>query len=502
MTVILTLAVYFVAMAVIGIIGYRKTKATDINDMFLASGTLSPFIVFITSCATCFSAFAFLGAPSYFYSYGVTSVLYMAPIVADLTFMAIVARGFWLLSKKYHFVTPADLLSARYDYKNDKTVRFLVAIACLVFCIFYIQLNFTGSGYVIETVTEGAISYKTGIILVAAFVGFYTIMGGMRSVAWTDTAQAILLFAALAVISGIAIAKGGGTHLFENVFDAFSQFGTMTESKIYAYTCMLGVAISMPVWPTMWQRCYTGRRFKGTVIGFVQGEAVGVFFLCILFPAIIGGAGILLFPNLEGLMSDKVTILYFAFVPGVLAGLFAVGALAAAMSTADALTLLLGSIVVNDIALQIRPDMSEKGREITSRTVCLAVILVSLVIALNPIDLLVAIAFKLAWPGAACFFPLVIGAIFWKRASREGGITGLIGAFVSVILTTIVWPDALGIYSAVWGAGAGFIGLIAGSLLSPPPPQEVVDKFHGFLSETYKYKGIDTGDDVMIIKVP
>ena len=48
----------------------------------------------------------------------------------------------------------------------------------------------------------------------------------------------------------------------------------------------------------MWVRCYTGRNFKGTVVGFVQGEAVGVFVTCILAPAIIGGAGILLWPEL------------------------------------------------------------------------------------------------------------------------------------------------------------------------------------------------------------
>ncbi len=500
--VMVTLVVYFVVMIVIGFIGNKKTDAKNLNDMFVADGTLSPFIIFITSTATAFSAFAFLGAPSAFYSSGVTSVLWMAPIVADLTFMAIVARGMWLLAKRYNFVTPADLLSARFDYKKDKTVRFIVAIMCLFFCGFYIQLNITGSGYVIETVTGGVISYEVGLIIVAVIIGFYTMMGGARSVAWSDTAQAILLIGALAVISVIAVINGGGADMFDKIMEIAPAVGNIETSKLYAYTCMLGVAASMPVWPSMWVRCYTGRNFKGTVIGFVQGEGVGVLFTCILFPALIGGAGILLFPGLVGTEADNITVMYFQYVPDILAGLFAIGALAAAMSTADAITLLLGSIVVKDIIDPFKPQMKDTHKANISRIACVLVIGVSLAIAFNPPGTLVEMAFAIAWPGAACFFPLVVGTIFWKRATREGAIIGLIMAVSAAALTTFVWPSALNIYASVWAILAGGGGLIVGSLLTPAPPEHIVTMFHGFLKETYKYKGISDKKDVMAISVP
>jgi len=504
----IVILVYLVGLTAIGYWGWRRTQSNSVEDIFIASGKLTTIVIFLTSLATCFSAFAFLGTPGYFYSYGVDSLAYMAPIVADLVIMLIIGRGFWMLAKRYKFVTPGDLLSGRYDYSKDgkrkpgKIVRIITAVYCIFFSIFYIQLNFTGCGYVIETTTGGKIPYLAGLFIIAAFIGLYTVMGGMKAVAWTDAIQAVLLILGMTIISIIAVNKGGGGQLFSNLAEKSPDWSRLKISPRYAYSCFLGVAISMPIWPQLWVRYYAGKRLKGTVIGVVMGEGIGVIITCIFLPAIIGAAGLLLWPDLKGLDADRVTVMFLQFIPGIGAGIFAAGALAAAMSTADSITLMLGSIFVRDIYQQIKPDASGKTLGWVSRIMCLLIVVASLLLALNPPDLLVGIAFKLAWPGVATFFPAVVGALYWRRATREGAIGSLLVGVLAVILTTYVWPDALGIYSTVWGVGLGAVALIVISLMTPPPPKEVVQKYHGFLEETLKYKNIQTAEDVAKVKIP
>jgi SSS family solute:Na+ symporter len=132
---LVAIIVFFLILAWISWRGYRKTEES-VEDHFIARGTIGALVIFLTSLATAYSAFTFLGGPGYIYNKGIAGLIILVGI-APLTFplMTQIGQRVWLLGKVYNYVTPADLLTDRYP---SKWVRAITALICIVFPIFYI----------------------------------------------------------------------------------------------------------------------------------------------------------------------------------------------------------------------------------------------------------------------------------------------------------------------------------------------------------------------------
>jgi len=174
-----------------------------------------------------------------------------------------------------------------------------------------------------------------------------------------------------------------------------------------------------------------------------------------------------------------------ANLPAWVVGLVAAGGLAAALSTAAGLLLVIGSAISHDLYYRMwNPNATEKQRMLLSRIMIGVAITVAGYFGINPpafVAQVVAFAFGLA---AASFFPIIIMGIFWKRATKEGCIAGMIvgiGFTAFYILQVNFWkvpPWFLNISAE----GIGTVGMIFNfitmyivSLITPPPPQEVQD---------------------------
>jgi len=116
-----------------------------------------------------------------------------------------------------------------------------------------------------------------------------------------------------------------------------------------------------------------------------------------------------------------------ADLPAWVIALVAAGGLAAALSTAAGLLLVISTSIARDLVkMQIKPDISEKGELLTARIGAIFAVMVAGYFGINPpgfVAATVALAFGLA---AASFFPAIILGIFDKRMNRQGAITGMI----------------------------------------------------------------------------
>ncbi|MBT4961195.1 MAG: VC_2705 family sodium/solute symporter, partial [Flavobacteriaceae bacterium] len=116
-----------------------------------------------------------------------------------------------------------------------------------------------------------------------------------------------------------------------------------------------------------------------------------------------------------------------AELPNWVIALLAAGALAAALSTAAGLLLVISSSVSHDLIKKIiKPDVSEKGELIAARVSAFFAVLLAGYFGINPpgfVAAVVALAFGLA---AASFFPAIVMGIFYKRMNKEGAISGMI----------------------------------------------------------------------------
>ena len=203
----------------------------------------------------------------------------------------------------------------------------------------------------------------------------------------------------------------------------------------------------------------------------------------------LNGDGILQLAELR-LNTDVIVLATpeIAGLPYVVSGLVAAGGLAAALSTADGLLLTISNALSHDLYYKvINPKASAHRRLVISKSQLLVVAVVAAWVAsMRPDNILfmVGLAFSI---GGSAFFPALVLGIFWKRANRPGAVTGmLVGLAVTLFYVmrthpffggsmANAWFDINPISAGVFGVPLGFATIVAVSLLTKPPPQEIQD---------------------------
>jgi len=177
-----------------------------------------------------------------------------------------------------------------------------------------------------------------------------------------------------------------------------------------------------------------------------------------------------------------------AKLPNWVIALVAAGGLAAALSTAAGLLLVISTSVAHDLVKRtFVPDMSEKGELLWARCAAAGAVIIAGYFGIHPpgfVASVVAFAFGLA---ASSFFPVIILGIFWKRMNRYGAITGMVAGIVFtagyIIYFKFINPAANTSENWWFGIspeGIGTLGMIINfvlaaivSTVTPPPPKEI-----------------------------
>jgi len=177
-----------------------------------------------------------------------------------------------------------------------------------------------------------------------------------------------------------------------------------------------------------------------------------------------------------------------AGLPAWIIALVAAGGLAAALSTAAGLLLVISTAISHDlIKKQIKPDISEKGELLWARIGAIFAVIVAGYFGINPpgfVAATVALAFGLA---AASFFPAIILGIFDKRMNREGAITGMVVGILLMLFYMIKYKLQgfgggtaedwwFGMSRAGFGTIAMVVNLVVSMVVSrmtPEPPADV-----------------------------
>jgi cation/acetate symporter len=185
-----------------------------------------------------------------------------------------------------------------------------------------------------------------------------------------------------------------------------------------------------------------------------------------------------------------------AGLSAIIIALVAAGGLAAALSTASGLLIVISSSIAHDIYGHIlRPEASDARRLMVGRIVIVFGVLVAGYFGIRPpgfVAEVVAFAFGLA---AASFFPVLVLGIFWKRANKEGAICGMLAGlgFTAIAIALIRSPQIFGTaepiitdFFGVNAQGVGAIGMVINfavtvgvSLVTPPPPDRVQEMVEG-----------------------
>jgi len=444
--------------------------------------TLGFVVLYFIIGASIFSAFAFLGGPGWAYSRGAAAFYILCygtvGMVPWYFFGPRVAR----LGRKHGFVTQAELLSARFESKGLSAA---LALISLVAFVPYLTLQMQGAGYVFNIVTEGRIPNWAGAAIAYGVVMVYVFRSGVMGVAWTNTMQGILMMI-LAWTLGLYLPYklyGGVGPMFEQLAAAAPEMlrtpGLGSDGRIWTWggysSAVVISAIGFGVWPHFFMKIFTARNertLKRTVVFYPTFQ---IFLIPILF---IGFAGILLFPEVTPADRILPTILMSLDLPAIVIGIFCAGALAASMSTGDALVHAAASIVVRDFyRVLFRPAITPSQQ---TRLIRVLVVLISgvayyfaVVSQLSLVALLL-----LSYGFIAQIFPVLMAALYWPRASRPGVLAGLAAGCAAVVLFNLVpelqWQQ---IHPGIWGIAANLTVMTVVSCLTRPMDPELVREY-------------------------
>jgi len=503
MTTVIVIAIYLGLLLGLALFSKTLFRGTS-KDYFVASHSIGPFMLLMSVFGTTMTAFALVGSTGKAFSTGIGTYGLMASssgLIHAACFLLIGIK-LWAIGKRYGYVTQIQYFRARFESSKFGYLLFPILVLLVVP---YLLIGVVGAAKTIEGVTKakgpnpgvfpewtanGAIPpWFTGLVI-CIVVLTYIFAGGSRAAAWANTFQTIV-FMVMGVLAfylisdklggvGAAIEQAKDTHKVRTV-DGHVGVPPMT------FLTYMFIPLSVGMFPHLFQHWLTAKSaksFKLTVVAHPVCIAI-VWVPCVLIGIWATGqlpAGtnpaIVLSVTVSKLISDPIIV-----------GLVMAGILAAIMSSLDSQFLCLGTMFTNDIVLHnSKKKFTDRQIILMARGFIVLIVLLIYLIALYELSKEKQYIFSLAvwsFSGFAALTPLVIAALYWKRATLTGAYACVISVFVSWI-TFFAMSGFGGEYllpgKIVPAAAMWFIGgtaMIVGSLLSPPPSEKTLNKFFG-----------------------
>jgi solute:Na+ symporter, SSS family len=475
MTLIIAVAIYMAITIAVGL--YAARKVSGAKDFMVAGRSLPLYMNMACVFATWFGAETVLSVSATFAKDGLGGIP-ADPFGASMC-LVLVALFFAKTFYRLDLLTIGDFYKKRYG----KSIEVLTSLAITISYLGWTSAQLTALGLVIMVLSQGAISLSTGIILGAVIVVFYTIWGGMWSVAFTDLLQTVVILVGLLVIAWlIGDMAGGPAKVIESARAAgkfeFWPTGKTGEWMAFAaafFTMALG---SIPQ-QDIFQRVTSAKDEKTAVRGTLIGGAV--YFLFAFVPMFIAYAAIVMDPKIIELFKAEDAREIQRILPDLILAktpiwaqiLFFGALLSAILSTASGALLAPTSLFTENVLRPLVGDTDDRKFLLTLRMVLIVFSLCALVFALNSKSTMyemVQNAYKVTLVGA--LVPLVLG-MFWSKATTQG-------ALFSVIVGLTVWgaseqgwivwslaaqsPNNAQMPAQIVGFVAALVAMIVGSL--------------------------------------
>ncbi len=496
--IILSIAVYLVAMLLVGVYYSKKNASSD--DFYLGGRRLGPLVTAMSAEASDMSSWLLMGLPGVAYLSGVCDAFWTAVGLAFGTWLnwVFVARRLRRYSSSIDAVTVPDFFSRRWhDDKN--LLNALAALVIIVFFVPYTASGFAACGKMFNSLF--GVSYVGAMVISALVIVLYTTMGGFMAASATDLIQSIVMTVALiAVLVYGTNAAGGIGAVMDNAKSLagyFSLHATYDAASGTARPYGIVTIISTMAWglgyfgmPHILLRFMAISDEKKLVLSRRIATVWVVISMCVAVLIGIVGLGMTkagAIGTLEGSASETIVVKVASLISthgalaATMAGIILAGILAATMSTADSQLLAAASGVSENIIrefLGIR--LTEKQSLFAARATVLGISLLAMIIARDPDSSVFAIV-SFAWAGfGGAFGAVMLCALFWKRSNRYGALAGMLSGGVMVFVWKyLVRPlgGAFNIYELLPAFLTSLVVCVLVSLATPAPDASVIAEY-------------------------
>ena len=458
------------------------SRAGTTKEFYVAGGGVHPIANGMATAADWMSAASFISMAGIISFGGYDGSVYLMGWPGGYVLLALLLAPYL---RKFGKFTVPDFIGDRY-YSN--TARSVAVFCALIISFTYIAGQMRGVGVVFSRYLE--VDIVTGVLIGMGIVLFYAVLGGMKGITYTQVAQyCVLIFAFMVpaiyisflltgnVIPQLGFGSSGadGVYLLDKLDGlhrelGFHEYTSGSKSMLDVFCITMALMAGTAGLPHVIVRFFTvkkvsdARKSAGWALLFIAvlyttAPAIAVFSRTNLIETVKNQpyeempewfdkwetTGLLSFTdkNEDGLIqytadtkTNELTVdadimvlanPEIAQLPNWVIALLAAGALAAALSTAAGLLLVISSAVSHDLLKKmLMPNISERGELIAARIAATGAVCLAGYFGINPpgfVAATVALAFGLA---ASSFFPAIILGIFSSRTNKEGAVSGMI----------------------------------------------------------------------------
>lgn len=442
----------------------RESQGTA-ADYYLAGSGLGGLLSGLSYAATTYSAFMLVVLTGLTWQGGIGALGFELVYFAGLSLLVIFGPRFWLAGRRWGFISPAEMVGARY---GSRAVGAAMAVASLVFLIPYCTTQMAGIGLLLSGVTGGGISLVAAVMTGAAMALVWTLFAGLRSVVWTDAGQAMVMMGSgLLAVAVVVAALGGPSGFLDALTEKHALWLDVPGPGLWSLGTFL--ALSVPWFffaitnPQVSQRLFMLRDLRAMrrMIMWVLGFG----FIFTLIAVVWGFAALLLVPDLSVAGEATPALLVSGVLPVWVSVLLILGILSAAVSTLDSIALTVGSMVARDLLPQGADD---RVQILWGRIVVTLVIVFAALFAVREAMIVEQLA-ALSAAGLVVTVPPIVGAFFWKRGTAAGALSCLIGgALLAIVLVLGIGVSVFDPMLAFSVIGVSWGLFIAVSLVTRP----------------------------------
>lgn len=482
-TILIICGIYLALTLAMGIIpGLRISES--VTGFVAGDRSMNLLILYFVMGASIFSSFAFLGGPGWAYSRGAAAFYIIAYGITGMIPLYFFGPKVRRLGEKFGFVTQAEILQDRY---NSKALSVILALVSIIVFIPYLTLQMKGAGYVLTTISEGAIPGWLGAGIAYLVVLIYVFFSGVMGVGWTNTFQGIFMMV-IAWFIGLYLPYelfGGVGEMFNKIAESdksamLTAPGLTTGGQPWDWwgfsSAVLVSAVGFSVWPHFFMRAFAANSDRTMKLTIVLYPTFQLFLVPIL---IIGFTAVLAYPGIEPADTILPYVLTQLDLPIVIIGLVCAGTLAASMSSGDAILHSAASIGIRDGVAKFLPDHLNTDNK-QRRYIRILVIVISLIAYYFAVFSDVPIVNLLlgSYGGVAQLFPLIFCMFYWKRANRAGALSGLL-AGLAVTLLFLFYPEwrPFPVHEGIYGLIVNIIFLVTVSLATQPESEERIQRY-------------------------
>lgn len=496
--ILIAIIVYLGVVLTVGFHFARKSESA--SDFYLGGRKLGPLVTAMSAEASDMSGYLLMGLPGLAYLSGVADVGWTIIGLAVGTYMN------WLLVAKrlrrYTHATNSFTLPQFFSNRFRDQKHVLSTIAALIIIIFFVP--YTASGFAAcgkLFASLFGVNYMTAMILSAIVIVGYTAAGGFLAASTTDFIQSIIMTAALLFVLVFATVSAGGVGAVLDNARSLAGYLSFTSTYVAESGTAKPYTLLTICSTCAWGLGYCGMphillRFmaiedeeKLTVSRRVASVWVVIAMAVAVLIGIVGKSlstsGVI--SSLSGADTETVIIQIAHFLagygvlPALIAGMVLAGILASTMSTADSQLLAASSSVSENILKEaFHLKLSHKTSMLIARLTVVAIAILGVFLARDPNSSVFGIV-SFAWAGfGASFGPIVLCALFWKRTTFQGALSGMVAGGAMVFIWKYLIAPVGGvftIYELLPAFLVGLLVLVVVSLLTPAPSEEIMKEF-------------------------